>query len=892
MRHNARKYIFYLLLIIGSISFCTIVVERAETSKKVLSRLLTHLLCEQMQCQGEMEVQKFTLLNPKVYIKSLNLHPKANKEWSITAHNMVLSFSWTSFFLRRAVFANVDIENLVIQSQFERNRLAVAPHLLALLRRSNFFIPFDIKSLSVTQGSMGINTATDRLHSQFKWTNTIAKSGNKVDMHGQLYSGILLKHGKQKASIFNASSHGTATINKDGRLTFNARGTLPGILNKNNLITLTGELWNDKLQVSIKDSQGLVDINSSSTGVSKVAFNLNGKVSPKIIETALPFSLPFGISGDGDLSFHGTIEKDLVYCGTYTTSNCLCSSLKLLDYLSCEFMSSPKESLGSIVSVRHGKPFLQGAWEWSQGKPSGTYSLSTIESTRNSDSKVTLNGTFNGREITGSYKVGQCPHPTGVFSLGANALIFKGPLFSYLFDVDVNLRPFTIRCLNINDQVNKRLIAFDTNNEYINGMISYELFQQLMPPFIRPIFSGQGIVRCSGKLKNNVATGILKLDEGSIFLGHTSNFITQSQMQVEFDFNKHRVTIPTGTFTLHKGTATITDAQLTYDHQTLTPKTYSLPLTAHEIFLGWHNIAALISGNLELSYPYKDNPLLSGSVSLDNGLFNNNILSGHLKKEISRIFHQTITPSDLICGIDLFVKTKKDINIKTELLSTHASVDLHVFEDSQNPKISGSIHLHGGNIAFPYKKLFIKQGNIHFLPEQPYNPLLEIVAKNVVKNYKVSMYVTGSTQDPTIHLESNPSLTEEQIGALLLSGSEDTSINLLMPALIAQNMKTLLTGNKKTQSLARKRFSQALLKPLRHIRLIPIFTDQTGRDGFKTALEINASDRLHARIEKNFSITEDTSFEIDYALSDDVHAKIIKNELGDLGGEIEMRWKF
>lgn len=37
---------------------------------------------------------------------------------------------------------------------------------------------------------------------------------------------------------------------------------------------------------------------------------------------------------------------------------------------------------------------------------------------------------------------------------------------------------------------------------------------------------------------------------------------------------------------------------------------------------------------------------------------------------------------------------------------------------------------------------------------------------------------------------------------------------------------------------------------------------------------------------------EDTKFEVYYQLTDDVSIRAIKDEHGDLGAKIEMRWKF
>jgi len=44
------------------------------------------------------------------------------------------------------------------------------------------------------------------------------------------------------------------------------------------------------------------------------------------------------------------------------------------------------------------------------------------------------------------------------------------------------------------------------------------------------------------------------------------------------------------------------------------------------------------------------------------------------------------------------------------------------------------------------------------------------------------------------------------------------------------------------------------------------------------------------RCKKNFSLQEDVLLELDYLLSDDVSVRGMRNERGDLGGEVEIRW--
>jgi hypothetical protein len=207
------------------------------------------------------------------------------------------------------------------------------------------------------------------------------------------------------------------------------------------------------------------------------------------------------------------------------------------------------------------------------------------------------------------------------------------------------------------------------------------------------------------------------------------------------------------------------------------------------------------------------------------------------------------------------------------------------------PEVAGTIELLQGALKFPYKPLTIVQGKIYVVPQQLYDPLIELTAKNKIKKYNITMNITGSLQDSHVAFESSPSLTEEQIISLLLTGAQENSLNILMPALIMQNMRPVIFGPAQSESKLNSYF-KSLLKPLSRVRIVPRFSDETGRGGLRGAIEIEVNDQLSATIEKNFSLTEDVKLEVDYLLSDDVSLRGLQDERGDLGAEMEVRWKF
>jgi hypothetical protein len=104
-----------------------------------------------------------------------------------------------------------------------------------------------------------------------------------------------------------------------------------------------------------------------------------------------------------------------------------------------------------------------------------------------------------------------------------------------------------------------------------------------------------------------------------------------------------------------------------------------------------------------------------------------------------------------------------------------------------------------------------------------------------------------------------------------------------------QNIKNFIFVNH--QSAFFEKYFAPLLRQF-NISVMPRFIDQTGRGGLRGMVEINFDDRWRATFQKNFTLTEDTRFEIEFSLSDDITLRGIRDERRDIGGELEMRWKF
>jgi hypothetical protein len=244
----------------------------------------------------------------------------------------------------------------------------------------------------------------------------------------------------------------------------------------------------------------------------------------------------------------------------------------------------------------------------------------------------------------------------------------------------------------------------------------------------------------------------------------------------------------------------------------------------------------------------------------------------------------------LDAACDITLESLAPVRLNTPLLQANAHLDLHLQGALHAPDVTGSIDLVSGKIMFPYKPLHLIHGTLIFLPRRLEDPIIEITAKNTIKRYNVGMQIVGSLKEPRVLLSAAPSLTDEQIIGLLFVGTHTASLSALMPTVAVNNLAHLIFGAQAPFDATR--LLKKIPLPFEHIRLIPSLSDQTARGGLRGSIEIDINERWRAYIQRNFTLTEDTRFELEYAVSDDMSVRGVRDEQGDVGAEVEMRWKF
>lgn len=470
-----------------------------------------------------------------------------------------------------------------------------------------------------------------------------------------------------------------------------------------------------------------------------------------------------------------------------------------------------------------------------------------------------------------------------------------GRLDDIFYEIVLGLSPSIMLEKFLVTQHDKNLVKFhvDEKNKLLLGDIDFSCVQYMVPDAFKASFSQEGTIQFQGFVKDGIYYSQVTTRQANIRIPRIYNVVQNIAASCELDFYNRRVVFKDVKAELHEGEIVCSDINLIFDKSGKIEFIHA-PCLLHNVLVSWNKgIFLLLSGSMIVRRSEAEPIHIGAQIIVEKSQLKDNIFSSEFQEAL---FGKVLEYDDKENAenspvLDIAVFTKDLLHIKTSFLAARAKLDLFLKGTVKKPELSGLIHLVSGSFYFPYKSLDISDGKLFFLPDQQFDPLLDVVAKGKLKRFGVSMHVTGSVFDPVVQFDATPYLTEEQIVSLLLLGIEENSLSVMVPALLTQKLKDLVFGPALSKTKLQSKFER-LLQSLKYFRFLPQFANQTGRGGIRGVFEVDASDHLHGKIDTNFMQYEDTKFDVDYDVTDDVTLRGQKDGPSTYGGEIEFRWKF
>lgn len=847
--------------------------------------------------------------------------PPEEREWSWHARYGRVGISWLRLLLFRRIELDVEIFDVTTMTRSRGWDIAIRPHLEALMRIAPSKLPIIIKTFSLRYG-----TLTCHPHDLLGTFVT----NYKVDayaLHNVFTTHIYFDKGyicyNDQIVLNHTDGEITITQNaQEGVMQCRCTVDMPFLPESQQRCTISG---------SYRDGKFACDLVQS--------------------DHAISGTFALGTHLTGDLMVPCAYIADIFYKGAaaHTKGSCTLSVFADLADIqkTCKIKGMIKDaSIGSVI-LPHCSFEHQGLWDKSSGSgriaqadndvvhlswnwdtaQSGyactVHMLSTIPlfaewALLKQDAVLSgivtrthMHATYQAH-IASTQKKQEKHLVKGVvqISLPSDNLSVQGSCDAYNYSCTGALSSLYNKTLILKDKMKdknhdmvKSLLEVRSDQSgAFSGSIDYTLVPLVLSlgfPIERETLSGEGIVTFSGTLQRDesdgflVVRGVFGMRDGNVRLPYTYNIIKDFDVQAEFTPGLKSVRAHDCHLEFHKGSLSCSNLDFRFDEDGELRFMYA-SLLVKDYFLSWNkDFFASISGDMHIQCALDQLCKVTAHGIVDNAHLQGNLLSPDTHSDIAGQLMAFCAryPRWGNMQLDMKLETRTPVQVKTPFLEAAVRSAVTVKGSLEQPHVVGDFEFLSGTLLFPYQPLYVTQAKITINPHQLDDPYIDLHARGTIRKYTISMSVTGTATDPVIQFDASPTLREEEIISLLLGGSEDGSIYLVLPSTIKQNIEELMFGSASSTSSVQK-YLKNLFKPLQYIRIVPGFSDQSGRGGVRGTLEIDVNDRLKGIIQQNFSLSEDANIEVEYALSDDTLVRGMRDARGDLGAEIETRWKF
>jgi autotransporter translocation and assembly factor TamB len=133
--------------------------------------------------------------------------------------------------------------------------------------------------------------------------------------------------------------------------------------------------------------------------------------------------------------------------------------------------------------------------------------------------------------------------------------------------------------------------------------------------------------------------------------------------------------------------------------------------------------------------------------------------------------------ADWIFDVEVITRDADPIVVRGNLASGSVVVSLKLQGRGDGPWLDGVVRTEKFRATLPFSSLNVTRGNIIFSEDAPFEPELDIIAESTFPNNVVQAVIAGRATNPEITFNANPPLPQEDIVALLTTGSTVTELS-------------------------------------------------------------------------------------------------------------------
>jgi autotransporter translocation and assembly factor TamB len=267
----------------------------------------------------------------------------------------------------------------------------------------------------------------------------------------------------------------------------------------------------------------------------------------------------------------------------------------------------------------------------------------------------------------------------------------------------------------------------------------------------------------SGTLEAPVVRGEATLAKGSVVLRALPDPIRDINARVVATTNTIRVQEATATYGAGRLSAT---GEAAIAGRTLGG--YRLRLTARDLPLRpFEGLDTIWNADLDLA-SLQGQPLLAGEARLVRGLYSRDLFT------LSALTAPAPAPkAEGGAGLPLRIRVRLDDNMVVRTPQSRLIVGgtLNVQGTTTAPVVLGALEAREGTVLLRGNRYQIERAIVRFADPLRIDPLLDVAATTRIREYEVTMRVTGRVRDLDIRLSSSPPLPRDDLMSLVAFGN-------------------------------------------------------------------------------------------------------------------------
>lgn len=125
---------------------------------------------------------------------------------------------------------------------------------------------------------------------------------------------------------------------------------------------------------------------------------------------------------------------------------------------------------------------------------------------------------------------------------------------------------------------------------------------------------------------------------------------------------------------------------------------------------------------------------------------------------------------------DINIRTADPFLIQSNLAVGRIVMNLHLGGTGREPWMEGTVNIERLVASLPFSRLQIEQGIISFNRRSPFIPQLNLQGTSSIRDYHVTVFITGPVTAPEAVFASDPPLPQAEVVALLATGMTTTEL--------------------------------------------------------------------------------------------------------------------